>query len=248
MTLLSGDAHAFRSPPRTYRRITIGNASPSEEAARALIGARHFLTAAHVTLEYNEEDQVLELDDIPIRAGRNGRSHIGEVARIDHLYWMEDWTGTTSGTLRRAFDMAWGVMDEPLGKRAGFFGYYALSSAKLLNRGLKLRNAGYASCAQDEPPVPPQCLDNHIFMDSDHCAVLGEQQPDTLGWGRAVAHGCDVNPGHSGSPLIVTEDGSLYVWGVHSGGVRGVNYASRLTYNRAARLLPKMFAKYPRFE
>lgn len=52
----------------------------------ALIGARHFLTAAHVTLKYNEEDQVLELDDIPIRAGRNGQSHIGETAWIDHLY------------------------------------------------------------------------------------------------------------------------------------------------------------------
>lgn len=214
----------------------------------ALIGARHFITAAHVVLYYDKATKSLEIEDVAIRAGRNGRTQLGETAGIDHLYWMADWTEQTKGTYRRAFDMAWGVMDEPLGKQAGFFGYYAMSTASLNSKKLNLRNAGYSSCHKNDQPVPPDCIDNHIFMDSDHCAVLGEAEPDSKGWGRAVAHSCDTNPGHSGSPMVVTHNGSLYVWAVDSGWANGLNYASRLTANRASRLIPEMFEQYPRYE
>lgn len=214
----------------------------------AMIGRRHFLTAAHVVVDYNKQDKEIEIVDVTIRAGRNGNSQIGKSASTSHVWWMADWTPKVSGTERRGFDMAWGVMDRPLGNETGYFGLMSASSQEIESEALTIRNAGYSSCTPGNDPIPPNCLRRHIFLDSNNCDIIREDEPDSMGWGRAVAHGCDTNRGHSGSPLVVTKNGSLYVWAIHSGTANHINYASRLTRNRHRNLMTEMFDRYPRDE
>lgn len=159
---------------------------------------------------------------------------------------MEDWTPAVDGTERVGYDMAWGVMDRALGELTGYFGMMARSVRSIQEKGYTIRNAAYSSCTKGNDPIPPNCLYRHVFLDSEQCHILSEAELDTEGWGRAVAHGCDTNPGHSGSPLVVTKNGSLYVWAVHSSAIGGVNYAARVTYNRLDRLIPKMYKRFPR--
>lgn len=212
----------------------------------AMVGRRHFMTAAHVLVEYEELKDSIKVLDPSIRAGRNGNTQVGETARATHVWWMADWTPETSGTELRGFDMAWGVMDEPLGDDTGYFGLLSASTAHIRENSMTIRNAGYASCTPGNDPIPPDCLRRHVVLDSNNCDILGEDEPDTLGWGRAVAHGCDANRGHSGSPLVVTNNGSLYVWAIHSGHANRTNYAARLTRNRHRNLMSEMFDRFPR--
>lgn len=214
----------------------------------AMIGKRHFLTAAHVVAEHDPQSQEVFVLDVTIKAGRNGNTQIGKSAKTRHLWWMADWTAEVEGTERRGYDMAWGVMDRPLGELTGYFGLMSAPADYIRDNELNIRNAAYSSCTPKNKPVPPNCLYRHIFMDSNNCTIRHEAEPDSIGWGRAVAHGCDTNRGHSGSPLVVTEDGSLYVWAVHSGAVDGVNYATRLTRNRHRNLMTEMFDRFPRNE
>lgn len=217
-------------------------------ATGALIGQRHFLTAAHVLVEHDDQTGRLRLFDVSVHAGRNGNSQIGDNARVTQLWWMADWTRSSWGTRRRANDLAWGVLNRPMGDEVGYFGLMSTSTRNLRAQGLTLRNAGFPSCSPTSAPVPPGCLRRHIFVDTQDCAILREDEPDFFGWGQAVAHGCDANRGYGGSPLIVDKDGSLYLWAVHSGATNRLNYASRLTRSHHQNLIEGMFARYPRHE
>lgn len=217
-------------------------------ATGAMIGTRHFLTSAHVVAQYDPVTRVVKVMDLPIRAGRNGRLQAADTAKQKHVWWMADWTPGLSGIKRRSFDMAWGVMNRSLGSEVGYFGVMSAPATKLRNEGMTLRNAGYASCQAGHAPVPPDCLRRHIFMDSSPCEILGVNEPDAMGWGQVVAHSCDTNRGHNGSPLVVTEFGESYIWAVHSGAERGQNYGSRLTRNRHRTLVSSMFNRFPREE
>lgn len=217
-------------------------------ATGALIGTRHYLTSAHVVAEYDPFSGVVKVVDLPIRAGRNGKLQVAETARQKHVWWMADWTPAIGGTKRRSFDMAWGVMDRPLGSEIGYFGLMSAPASNLQREGMTLRNAGYASCQPTHAPVPPNCRRRHIVMDANTCDILGVAEPDAMGWGQVVAHGCDTNRGHNGSPLVVNEFGESYIWAVHSGSEHGVNYGSRLTRNRHRTLVSSMFNRFPREE
>lgn len=226
---------------RRYKRmLSIG------EGSGALIGRRHFLTSAHLIMEQDQLGQEIRIFDLPIRAGRNGKAYIGFTSSPIQLYWMADWSRREASEKRMGYDMAWGVLDNPLGSDAGYFGYWATSSDTIVTDGLGINSVSYPSCEGEAPP--PECLVGHQFEDARECFLGSEKVPDALGWGRAVEHTCDASDGAGGSPLIVTDEGKQYVWAVHSGNLADKNYAARLTLNRAANLLPKMFERYPRDE
>lgn len=215
-------------------------------ATGAMIGRRHFMTAAHVLVEHDERTGRIKIFDVTIRPGQNGNTQLGDSARATQIWWMADWAPRSWGTARRANDMAWGVLDRPVGDETGYFGLMSTSAQNLRAQGLTLRNAGYSSCTPSNAPVPPDCLRRHIFLDAQECNILREEIPDYFGWGQAVAHGCDANRGHGGSPLVINNNGSLYIWAIHSGATNRYNYASRFTRSRHRNLLRGMFSRFPR--
>lgn len=222
------------------RHLSLGGATG------AMIGSRHFMTAAQVLVQHDEHSGRIKLFDVAVHPARNGNSQIGESARVTQLWWMADWNPTSAGTKRRSYDMAWGVLDRAVGEETGYFGLMSSSAQQLRALGLPLNNAGYSDCASTSAPVPPGCLRRHIYGDSQDCNILGETERDLFGWGQAVAHGCDANRGQGGSPLVATRDGRHYIWAVHSGSTHRVNYASRLTPARQRYLMSGMFARFPR--
>lgn len=215
----------------------------------ALIGRRHFVTAAHVLVNFEKKSGDMTIDDHTIRAGRNGKSRVGDEAKARHIFWLASWNPGVEGTERRGADLGWGVLDERLGKEAGFFGVAAKSLSDMKSDRITLRNLGYPSCSDDDGNnPPPDCIKNHLYLDSDVCGLGEAHHPDHLGWERAIGHTCDASSGLSGSPLVKTEDGSLHVWAVHSGHTdeKDFNYAARLTKYRVKTLISEMFHRYRR--
>lgn len=222
------------------RMLSVGPASGS------LIGPRHALTAAHVVTDFEDTTNTLLIENSRIRAGRNGRTQIGNTTGFRHLYWNATWNPDLSTIDDHGRDFAWGVLEDPVGKLTGYFGYSWSTFDSVHGNGSTFRNVGYPSCSQNNAPVPPDCIPSHQFMDSNTCEIGQLQSPDLTGAQRAVQHSCDTSPGHSGSPLILTEAGSLYVWGVHVGWAGSWNYAARVTPRRSLNLISEMYRNFPR--
>lgn len=222
------------------RMLSVGRASGS------LIGPRHALTAAHVVTDFEGSPNTLLIENSLVRAGRNGDTQIGDTTSFRHLYWPADWNPDLNIVDDHGQDFAWGVLEDSVGKLTGYFGYAWSTFASVQEEGSTFRNVGYPSCSSNNGPVPPGCISNHQFMDSNTCEIGQLQSPDNAGAPRAVQHNCDTSPGHSGSPLILTEEGSLYVWGVHVGMARGWNYAARVTPHRSLSLISEMYRNFPR--
>lgn len=96
---------------------------------------------------------------------------------------------------------------------AAGFGYWAGDDLA----GFGRFNRGYPSCSILDGNVPPNCRSNTLFGDPASCALGDYTMPDGDNWNRVIRHGCDTNPGHSGSPLYLYSNG-VKVFGVHSGG------------------------------
>lgn len=220
------------------RMLSIGRASGS------LIGPRHGLTAAHVMIGLDGPNKTLLIDNETVRAGRNGNTQIGSATHFRHLYWHATWTPSLASRPYVGQDFAWGVLDAPLGDDAGYFGYSWRTLDELQAQGHTLRNVGYPSC--DDDPVPEGCIDHHLYMDSNACETGLVEAPDLQGAEQSVQHACDTSPGHSGSPLILTKEGSLYVWAVHGNAGGSWNYAARITPHRSLDLIEEMYRNFPR--
>lgn len=215
-------------------------------ATGSMIGMRHFMTAAHVLVQHEGRSGSIKLFDVPVHPARNGNTQIGKSTRINQLWWMADWTDKSWGVKRRGYDMAWGTLDRATGEEIGYFGLMSSSPRSIQSQGLSIHNAGYPDCRSTSAPVPPNCLRRHVYADTQACKVLGATMPDAYGAAQAIVHGCDANRGHGGSPLYVNDYGITYLWGVHSGSLNGINYASRLTPTRQRYLMSEMFARFPR--
>lgn len=212
----------------------------------SMVGRQHYLTAAHVILdEHPTQASVVVIEDVRMRAGRNGPTQLGATARPLHMYFPLSYADGTS-TLTDGFDIAWGVMDQPLGDLVGYFGYNASDRATPDRVAPPLTNVAYPSCRASSAPVPPDCVGSHIFRDSKNCVIFDDESPDEDGQTQAVHHGCDTNRGHSGSPLVMTAGAGLSVWAVHDGHSGGDNYAARITRRRAFDIFPDMYRRFPR--
>lgn len=199
-----------------------------------LVGRRHFITAAHLVYDWDEDNQEMVYTDPRVRFGRNGRRSIGFRTRIKNVFAFKSWrTGDLSGTREFSKDLVWGVLRRRSFRCVDYYGFFARTVASIEENRQGLQDVGYPSCRRRSRPNPPGCTSNRMYQDSSNCEVLGRAEKDSENWSRAIHHGCDTNPGHSGSPLIITEDGGNYVWGVHVGAIWGDNYGARLTPSRS---------------
>lgn len=222
------------------RMLSVGRASGS------LIGPRHVLTAAHVVTDFENNGNTLLIENSRVRAGRNGNTQIGDTTSFRHLYWDASWNPDLGIIDDHGQDFAWGVLEDRVGDLTGYFGYAWSTLESVQAKGSNFRNVGYPSCSSNNGPVPPGCIAHHQFMDSNTCNIGQLQSPDAAGAERAVQHDCDTSPGHSGSPLVLTDAGSLYVWSVHVGSAGSWNYAARVTPSRSLNLISEMYRNFPR--
>jgi V8-like Glu-specific endopeptidase len=88
------------------------------------------------------------------------------------------------------------------------FGYW---SGNQLN-GYAKYNRGYPACSGAGQPA--NCRSNTLFGDAQTCG-LGSFWYPASGWNRIIEHSCDLNGGHSGSPLYLYSSGAK-VFGVQS--------------------------------
>lgn len=209
----------------------------------ALIGRRHFLTAAHVVTRVNNDGEV-EARPVEVRVAKNGWRQIGRTNYATKLWVEPGWMDNPSSSLtRRSVDLAWGIMRRRAARCAGYYGYIATSVKNTEEKDYPLTNLGYPSCKKG--PSPRRCEGGHIYEDASNCDILDSERRDKDGWGRAVSHNCDANAGHSGSPILVTKDDQHYVFALHGGHIGRNNYAARLTPRRFKRL-QKFFQDHPR--
>lgn len=212
-------------------------------ATGALIGRRHFMTAAHVVTKFDEKGKLV-VNNPKVQVGRNGWRNIGMTARIEHLSFIKKWRKQYSSALkRRSVDFAWGVLNRRAKRCVGYYGYATMSQNTIEENDHPLTNIGYPSCK--EGPSPNDCVGKHMYRDASNCDILDTARDDKHDWPRAISHNCDANPGHSGSPLLLTEDGKHYVWALHGGHIGSNNWASGMTSTRF-RFLENMFDEFPR--
>lgn len=113
-----------------------------------------------------------------------------------------------------------------------FMRYKVVASSNIAG----LKNRGYANC--DSPQPPPYCVSHTLFGDPETCSILLTGPGDDSGYSETLAHSCDTNPGHSGSPMYyydATNRDRPTIVGVHisdgavHGDFEGGNWMRHLT-------------------
>ncbi|HYJ09412.1 MAG TPA: hypothetical protein VEX18_10395 [Polyangiaceae bacterium] len=103
----------------------------------------------------------------------------------------------------QAEDIAIVKVTKPAGEtHPGSFGWGAYKKADLAP--FFIFNRGYAGCSS--PGAPVSCRSNTLYGDASSCA-LGALSWPAGGWDLVMSHGCDTNPGHSGSPMYIEPTG-----------------------------------------
>ena len=96
--------------------------------------------------------------------------------------------------------------------------YFALAAeTRALLSTRELRNRGYPTCYEDDPP--PMCdvgMSHTLFGDARPCALGPDRSSDQGDFSPNIFHGCDTNDGHSGGPMFYYQSyGSPVLIGIH---------------------------------
>lgn len=168
-----------------------------------LAGPDTVITAAHVLHDASLDHRAQHVTVYP---GRVGSTALAEHQAVGWA-WQPGWAGAQPPGQDIAVVRTQGAP----GRRWGWFGFRALSSAELLHR--QVRTAGYP----DHPSLPPGSL---LWCEGEVAEVTHQ----------LLRYALDTQPGQSGSPVYHPDAQGLPVaLGVHAYGSPLGNHAVRLT-------------------
>jgi protease YdgD len=157
------------------------------------VGKKLILTAAHCLV--NDKGEFVKGDY---------RFHLGMIkgkalasSTVNHAWW----GGTKFPTIiSRANDWALLRLDNPLGKRFGYFGTIGVSGSKLYGDREALYLAGYGTLTSS---------------DTLHFPTVSCEARESFAFGGGFYHDCDSSRGDSGGPMYSCSGQDCWIYGIN---------------------------------
>lgn len=165
-----------------------------------LVGERHVLSAGHCL--FNPRTQaLLQAVSLHFLVGYQRGEYAGysKILKVEYAPTLEQ----TSRARKVDIVNDWLILtlEQPLGQRFGVL----KPAPRPLRPGMALKTAGYGMDRR------------HLLIADLDCTVITAPAP---GKPPAIAHNCEATRGNSGGPLLVEQDGALWLAGIITGGAK----------------------------
>lgn len=207
---LAGQQQRLAGDPITYPWHAIGRIGTAEpgHCAGFLVSKRHVMTAAHCLFDVRN-GRWHDAKSLYFFA-RDQKGDFAAGAQVARYEVPDNFNANIKPTWKKVIaDRALLTLENAIDENIGWLGLVSVTNSLLWRA--KLKDSTFVHIRREQEGTKARIAE---------CAFAGMSQN-----GRVILHDCTGLPGDSGSPLLLIEDGKLYVAGINVANARASNQA-----------------------